>query len=86
MEILEKARLRSERNRKRKAEEEGRVMVEREKTGRRVVRTGKRRCLGDLVNWNEGRRGEGGRIGEERSSVVSCDPLQVTWDKGGDFD
>jgi len=51
LELLESAKLRMRRNRKRKAEEEGRVVVESERWGegdKRVVKR-KRRCLGDLV-------------------------------------
>jgi len=82
LEILEGAKLRMRKNRKRKAEEEGRVIVEREKLGegeRRVIK-GKRRCLGDLVKWNEGRelekKGRGKGSGKENLAGPSH-PLQV---------
>jgi len=73
LEVLEGAKLRMRRNRKRKAEEEGRVLVERNRLGpgeRRVIK-GKRRCLGNLVSWNEeGEREERERKGEFGYSIT----------------
>jgi len=84
MEVLERAKLRMRRNRKRKAEEEGRVIVERNRWGegeRRVIK-GKRKCLGALVRWNGEREGEEREKGEVSGKENLADPLhpmQVEW-------
>lgn len=84
LELLESVKLRMRKNRKRKAEEEERVVVERERLGegeRRVVK-GKRRCLGDLVRWNKERqeeREEGKGSNGKENLADPFHPLQVEW-------